>query len=159
MSDSVKVYRAVYASVGGIPRGIFCSGKAWDYNEARLTGEGCNSLCPLPESDSTAIRDIMSSANRAEYYFGFESLQHLENVFPCKKGRIACDNVFIVVYEIDKQFVVFGKKQMVMKLEYAKLAEVLNFVTYDKMENVVIDEIISVKEDKEYRESLKIHKK
>lgn len=131
MKDMVLVYR-VECSRG---LGFFSSDGSFIYNAEVGWENNCGMRCPMPDSDaeSSALRDIFSNSELSfPYYFGFESLRQLENIFDSVKGRKACADkgIRIVVYVVDRQYVVYGKSQMVFKKEFAKVQRYLKFDDY-----------------------------
>lgn len=81
---------------------------------------------PLPENDG-----IDKGKMTEFHYFAFSNLQSLEDWFDPKARQYLRDKDFTVkVYDVPKQHVMVGKRQVVFDRDHSKLVETMDIVNY-----------------------------
>lgn len=140
--STVRVYRVESKCGEGIFRHYdYVNGMSLTtmYNEtAQIHGFiDCGFACPLPEQDSTVLKDIMRSNNSYDYYFGFQDYAQLKVIFGCDEARLRLRDtgkVVIRIYEVESEYVAFGEKQMVFKMEHSAIVATADFYTFKETE-------------------------
>lgn len=121
---SYKFLFRVECLADGKRKGAYVSDLAYTYDNHKAYGEAsCFDLCPSPSDGPTALLDVIRSDMGKYYFFAFESMEQLNGVFPCYKGRDAMRDkgAVISIYKVDESLIIKGDDQVIFRKDLADL--------------------------------------